>query len=79
MTSPVPASEKAKRELETVRHMQKMLARSGYIITCMNCENWSDGKLPVDKGFVGCRRYEAMPPPEVIAFGCPDWDQLIPF
>lgn len=80
MTSQETPSEKAKRELATIRHMQRLLARSGHIITCMNCEHWSDGRLPLGAPKpVGCTKFGAVPPPDVIAFGCPEWDQVIPF
>lgn len=78
MTSQELASERAKRELATIRHMQQMLVRSGYVITCLNCEHWLDKPLP-NGDQPGCTKFKAMPPPNVIAFGCPDWDQLIPF
>ncbi len=38
---------------------------------CWNCA-WSDHELGM------CKKYKAVPPMQVITFGCKDWD-LVPF
>lgn len=58
-------------ELEQIRAYQRILVERGLIITCLNCEYFV--------GKTECSKFKANPPAEVILFGCPGWDQLIPF
>lgn len=58
-------------ELELIRAYQKVLVERGFLITCLNCEHFIDKKT--------CSKFQAEPPAEVILYGCPAWDQIIPF
>ena len=66
-----PTSDKAKQELATLRAHQRIMVERGYIITCLNCENF------IDK--TKCALANVTPPPEVVLYGCEAWDQVIPF
>lgn len=49
--------------------------------TCLNCEEWSDGTKHGDGNTypVGCIKFQAVPPPHVIVYGCKDYQDQIPF
>ena len=38
--------------------------------SCVNCDFFTSA---------GCRKFKAMPPPEVIVVGCEEWEDNIPF
>lgn len=46
----------------------------GLVQSCMNCNHFDE-----DKSY--CRKYQANPPPRVIAYACPGYDDVddIPF
>src|SRR3546814_1143754 len=53
---------------EQMSEFQKGLVSGGQWQTCLNCENW----VKVDEvGF--CKKWETIPPTEVIVIGCSDW------
>jgi len=56
-------------------HMQvihKELINHGTFHSCYNCEHWDiEAKV--------CSKYLAVPPVRVIALGCEEWMQDIPF
>jgi len=58
-------------ELELIRAYQKVLVERGLLITCLNCEHFIGKKT--------CSKFNADPPAETILYGCPAWDQQIPF
>lgn len=44
---------------------------NGLLPSCLNCELWQE-KQEV------CEKY-GRPPAHIIVYGCPEWDQMIPF
>jgi hypothetical protein len=44
--------------------------------TCLTCEHWFDER---DVNANTCGKFNALPPPRVIAYGCPDYSEEIPF
>ncbi len=76
--------EKRKRaEQEAVEEKQKLLVRSNYWRTCINCEHFRDVRkvlLTKETNYKHCSLYKAVPPPEVILHGCKEWqNDDIPF
>lgn len=57
---------------ETTAAVHRELIERGMFKTCLNC----DHKDP--KGST-CNLYKAVPPMEVIVYGCNDWIEVIPF
>lgn len=48
--------------------------------SCLNCEHWADNRVGGNStGTKQCLLYNALPPPEVIVYGCPDYLADIPF
>jgi hypothetical protein len=54
---------------------QEELIKLGIWSTCLNCEHKRRPKGPP----LHCARFKADPPPEVIAVGCFEWTEEIPF
>ena len=48
----------------------------GLFRTCLNCDHWRDNPAA---NMVGCNLYRQMPPPKVVAVGCDDHSDMIPF
>lgn len=44
----------------------------GVVRNCLNCEHFSPSREI-------CTRWDQRPPAHIIARGCPDWEQEIPF
>lgn len=61
---------------------QKRALRSEVWCSCLNCDEWREVTL-VEGGAASkqtlCCKYKALPPPEVLVHGCPEWVPLIPF
>lgn len=58
-------------DLEQAQALHRFLIRQGAVSTCMNCCNYRpDGT---------CKLAQAVPPAEVLVFGCPSWDNTLPF
>lgn len=84
MTTAIPASQKYLDELATIRKMQKLLLDRSVLRSCLNCESWWAGAH--DPSAPGasqkppcCTRFDALPPPNVIFYGCDEWEMIIPF
>ena len=63
---------------------QREMVKRGVLTTCLNCESWWSGAInPAGPGAsqkpAQCLKFNALPPPEVLVYGCPDWEQLMPF
>jgi len=54
------------------KQIRRVLDNSGLVRTCLTCEWW-------DKSKQQCGTYNSVPPPEIIAYACPEWQQEIPF
>jgi hypothetical protein len=70
----------AKDRIEFQRRIIR-IAGSAVWQTCLNCEEWQQPSEGQDPNCMptGCRRFQAMPPPEVIVNGC-EWHIMdIPF
>ena len=52
--------------------LQQMLIKQAVFHTCFNCDHMN--KQTGESG-----RYKIRPPIEVIVFGCPTWEEEIPF
>lgn len=64
------------KPVETIIQFQKKLLQYHAWQSCINCSEWQagDSNLPT-----GCKRFQAMPPPDVIVNGC-EWHLFdIPF
>ena len=59
-------------DFEEAKRLHRFLVKQGAVSTCLNCVGWEDGK---------CIAYgqPTLPPPEVLVFGCPAWDNTLPF
>jgi hypothetical protein len=57
-------------EFPEANKLHRFLSRQGAISTCMNCLSWDGEK---------CLLAKTTPPPEVLVFGCPAWDNTLPF
>ena len=55
---------------EAKQAIRKVIDDSGLAPNCITCEWWEEGK---------CGKWGAVPPPQTIAYGCPDYLQIIPF
>lgn len=67
--------------IQYARQMQQALMDVGFWKCCLNCENWSNHS-PQYKGFDPvnlCRKYNAMPPLDVLVLGCESWLCVLPF
>lgn len=66
-------------EAEMIKAFHDRLIDRSVIRCCFNCEYWhvkeENGAPPNEY----CLKYRMVPPPRVIVFGCPTWEQLIPF
>lgn len=57
-------------DFEEAKKLHRFLVRQGAVSTCLNCVNWN-GEC--------CTLAKTVPPPEVLVFGCPAWDNTLPF
>lgn len=57
---------------EDVERLTHKLHGAGLIHSCLTCDNF-DEKAEL------CELYKQRPPARVIAFGCPSWQNEIPF
>lgn len=53
-----------------LRAVQEAALEHGIFKSCLNCEEWVADK---------CGKYQAVPPPKVVYFGCQEWSFNIPF
>ena len=57
---------------DSVSQVQSIMANSGVIRTCANCEH-----VNLEQNI--CGKYKQTPPITVISTGCPAWELDIPF
>lgn len=57
-------------KVHTALHEQ--LLTHGILHSCVNCEEWNEERSVCDK-------FATLPPPDVIVYGCPEWNIEIPF
>lgn len=50
----------------------KRLVKLQVVNSCLNCVEWNPKPET-------CGKYKARPPAEVIVYGCPAWEEDIPF
>jgi hypothetical protein len=55
---------------EEAQKLHRFLVKQGAVSTCLNCCNWKRGR---------CALADTVPPAEVLVFGCPAWDNTLPF
>jgi hypothetical protein len=68
------AREQEQRAVEeAILKHQKRLLDAKLWRSCLNCINW------IEKPNIGCMKFRALPPPNVIVHGCKDWEDDIPF
>lgn len=58
------------REVEIEKILHRKLVYEFVVRTCLNCDFWRENK---------CKKYDAVPPPEVVVFACDEWEMDIPF
>ena len=61
---------------------QNRMIRAGHWQSCIKCEFWQANVKPVKRDTEDpevCSKYNARPPAHVIACGCPDYFEDIPF
>lgn len=88
-TAPIPVERKKNREF--VIKSQKALIETYSWECCLNCEEWaktSSKRIEDPTKYSGwreeqtgpkCKKYDMLPPPEVIVNGCEEWVPVIPF
>lgn len=60
--------------VEYARQMQHALVDVSFWKTCLNCEFWNTNPAtPL------CKKFNALPPPEVLVFSCEKWLSSVPF
>lgn len=57
-------------EFEVAHKLHRFLSRQGAVSTCLNCLHWREEQ---------CSLASAVPPPQVLVFGCSAWDNTLPF
>lgn len=57
---------------EYSKKMQEALIGVGFWKSCINCNEWSTEHKR-------CAKWSAVPPPEVIVYGCDQWLCIVPF
>lgn len=57
-------------EFEVAYKLHRFLSRQGVVSTCLNCLHWQNDQ---------CTLAAAVPPPQVLVFGCQSWDNTLPF
>lgn len=70
--------------LKHTLRMQELLVKGSYWHCCTNCDYFDKGNLPehpngLKERSASCTKFKALPPPEVIAVGCEQWEETIPF
>lgn len=58
-------------DFEQAQVLHRFLVRQGAVSTCMNCCHYQPNG--------NCEVAQAVPPAEVLVFGCPSWDNILPF
>lgn len=56
--------------LEAKAILHSALIEHCVIATCINCEYWKNDI---------CTKYNAVPPPRIIVYGCETWNENLPF
>lgn len=78
---PESPDEKA-RARDYAKRMQEALISVGFWHCCLNCEHWTVNTVIGETDLVDahkCSKWNAVPPPDVICVGCPDWKCEVPF
>lgn len=61
---------------------QREAVRRAFWRCCLNCDHYHDGKAVVGIHAgkpAQCLKFGALPPPEVVVFGCDHYEEVIPF
>lgn len=70
---------------EIRKEFQEELIKRHVWQTCLNCEHWGSKIIPAHVTLTTavseplCKKFDAMPPPSIIATGCKDHELTIPF
>lgn len=79
-----PSDQAQAREYS--KRMQVALIKICFWKTCVNCEHWSKPVRLTDKEYTQdpsipplCKKWNSLPPPEVVVIGCSEWLSVVPF
>ncbi len=72
------------QERDSLILAHKGMIERGVLPSCLNCLYWQHiTKVHLDdnttQAYHHCSKWKQVPPPEVIVYSCPNWEQDIPF
>jgi hypothetical protein len=65
--------------ISTVIGLARHLEVLGLFRNCINCMHWVEPTKKQPNSPTGCGKEQALPPPRIIAHGCDNHTDLIPF